>query len=427
MKKTFNLFPLLLCLFYSTAQASPPSQNDFDFLKPFNDSALVENGLELTESIAGLSLSTLLNLGIWWGVCKTPGIVSGLSGKYDPAASDTKELEALKTDVCLQLAPVATAAEVALAGHVSPWPMGFWWKPLYFAGAGMAAAVVSQTREFVPVAVFTYFASEAVSRTLASTTWVLMLRKMSVRDIRTEWYGAWEDAILSALSVVIAGGVAYKAMIHNGFSSTKGIILASVVSAAIAGALSGIIPGSIMDVDGQTKTGIGAADATHIAAVRARGVPGRMYAAATSAVVLAGGLAVKIIEIIETGTLAQSIDPSLSGVFALDGALVGSVAGMGAAAEAKVEPEKGVMVAASVITLSGFGVLLMLDRSKITSDNPFITAGVTLVPALTFAVINSLSNYAVYGYPLEQSLSETGWTQWKKFYAPLDYLSTLFN
>ncbi|WP_257287189.1 hypothetical protein, partial [Endozoicomonas sp. SESOKO2] len=113
MNKLFNLCPLLLCLLYSMAKASPPSQNDFDFLEPLNDTALVANGLELTGSIAGVSLSTLLNLGIWWGVCKTAGIVSGLSGTYDLAVSDTKELEQMKTDFCLQLAPVMTTAEVA--------------------------------------------------------------------------------------------------------------------------------------------------------------------------------------------------------------------------------------------------------------------------------------------------------------------------
>ncbi len=53
--------------------------------------------------------------------------------------------------------------------------------------------------------------------------------------------------------------------------------------------------------------------------------------------------------------------------------------------------------------------------------------GVTLVSALIFAFINSLSNYAVYGYPLEEDLSETSQTLWKKFYAPLSYLTTLFN
>ncbi|WP_252177553.1 hypothetical protein [Endozoicomonas sp. 4G] len=418
MKKSFNLFPLLLCLFYSTAQASPPSQNDFDFIKPFNHTALVANEFELTESIAGLSVSTLLNLGIWWGICKTAGVASGLSRTHDLAASDTKELEKLKTDFCLQMAPVMTTAEVALAGHVSPWPLERWWKAMYFAGAGMVAcAAVAQIRGFVPVVVLNYLVSEAVTRTISSTTWVSILRTMSARDITIEWYVAGKYTRLSALNMVTAGGVAYAAMTHEGFGLTKGI-LAAVVIAAGVGTLSGIIPESMIAVDGQTKTGVAAR-----AAARADEA---MYTVTTTVLVIAGALAVNLIKA-ETGA------PSLFEPVAIAGAFVGYQAGIGAAAEAlaetkvKVEPEIGVMVGVQAITLGGFGLSLMLVSSEKTSSNPFIQAGVTLAPALALAVINSLSNHIVYGYPLEQSLSETSWTQWKKFYAPLDYLSTLFK
>ena len=52
MVKSFNLFPLLLCLLllHSMVQASSPSQKDFGFLEPFNDTSLVESGLGLTGS-----------------------------------------------------------------------------------------------------------------------------------------------------------------------------------------------------------------------------------------------------------------------------------------------------------------------------------------------------------------------------------------
>ncbi|WP_257280334.1 hypothetical protein [Endozoicomonas sp. ISHI1] len=414
MKKSFNLFPLLLCLFYSTAQASLPPQNDFDFLEPFNNNALVANGPELTKSIAGLSVSTLLNLGIWWGVCKTAGTVTGLSNTDNLAETDTGELENSQTDFCLQLASVMTAAEVALAGQVSPWPMERWWKPLYSAGAGMAAYVaIAQTREFVPVPpVLTYFASAAVTRTIASTMSVLILRKMNARDITTEWYVAGQYPILSALSIVIAGSVAYEAMVHKGISLTRRI-LASVVSTATLVTLSRIISGLIIDVDGQTNTRVPARVTAEI-----------IYLASVTAVVSA-------VNLIGAETAAQSEAPSLSGsvasIGALVGALVGSVAGLREGAEVKDESEPGVLVGVVATALGGFGTLLMLGRSQITSNNPVIQAGVTMAPALAFAVINSFSNYAVYGYPLEQSFSETSWTQWKKFYAPLDYFSTLFK
>ncbi|WP_257280701.1 hypothetical protein [Endozoicomonas sp. ISHI1] len=394
MNKLFNLCPLLLCLLYSMAQASLTSKSDFDFLEPLNDTVLVANGLELTGSIAGVSLSTLLNLGIWWGVCKTAGVVSGLSSTHDLAESDTKELEHLKTDFCLHLAPVITAAEVALAGHVSPWPLEQrWWKPLYFAGAGMAAyAANTKSRKLIPYVVSAYLACEAVSRTAASAISALILRKMSVRDITNERYVTGEYAVLSITSGIMVGAVVYEAMIHTGFRPAK-VALASAVSAAIAGGLSGIISVSKIDVSGQTKAGAGVLTGA-IAYVSA----GDGAGAGAGALALAGALA-------GAGVGA--------GVGAAAGSLAGSLAGAGAGAGASA--------------LGGVGVLLTLGCSKITSDNPFIRAGVTLVSALTFAVVNSLSNYAVYGYPLEQSFSETGWTQWKKFYAPLDYLSTLFN
>ncbi|WP_306674525.1 hypothetical protein [Endozoicomonas sp. ISHI1] len=403
MNKLFNLCPLLLCLLYSMAKASPPSQNDFDFLEPLNDTALVANGLELTGSIAGVSLSTLLNLGIWWGVCKTAGIVSGLSSTHDLAESDTKELEQMKTDFCLQLAPMITTAEVALAGHVSPWPMEQrWWKPLYFVGAVMAAyAANTDTRALIPVAVLTYLVSEAVSRTGTSAISALILRKMSVRDIKSEWYAAGEYAILSAINGVVAGTVVYEAMIHKGSRPAK-VVLASVISAAIAGSLSGIISLSIFDVDGQMKAG----------AVALAGTGAAASAGSAAGVGALAGIGTGVLAGAGAGTIA----------FALAGARV-----TGAAAGAGVGVGALSGAFAGITALSGVGAFLMLGSSKITSNNLLIKASITLVPALTFAVINSLSNYAVYGYPLEQSFSDTGWTQWKKFYAPLDYLSTLFN
>ncbi|WOG27813.1 hypothetical protein [Endozoicomonas sp. 8E] len=415
MKNSFNLFPLVLCLLYSMAKASPFSKNDFDFLEPFNGTTLVANELELRESIAGLSLSTLLNLGIWWGVCKTAGIVSGLSNTHDLHASDTKELEKLQTDFCLQLAPVMTTAEVALAGHVSSWPLEQrWWKPLYFAGAGMAAYVANaKSRELIPVAVLTYLASEALSRTGASAISALILRKMSVRDIATEWYATGEYAILSTINGIMAGAVVYEVLIHKGLSPAK-MTFASVVSAATAGTLSGIISVLTIDLGGQTQAGAGVV----------LGV-----AAGAGAGVAASGLASAAAEA-GAGVLVGNAG---AGAGATGGASVGVIAGalIGAGAGAGARIEVGVGVAAGAIAgataLGGAGALLTSGSSKITSNNPFIKAGVTLVPALAFAIINSLSNYAVYGYPLEQGFSETRRTQWKKFYAPLDYLSTLFK
>ncbi|WP_257280336.1 hypothetical protein [Endozoicomonas sp. ISHI1] len=475
MKKLFNLFPLLLCLFYSTTRASPPSQNDFDFIKPFNDTALVANGLELAGGIAGVSVSTLLNLGIWWGVCKTAGIVTGLSETYGLAASDTKELEELKTDFCWQLAPVISTAEVALAGHVSSWPLEqHWWKLLYFAGAGMDIyGSMTETRKHIPVGVLTYLASEALSRTGASAISVPMLRKMRfVRDITTKRYVSGEYAILSVINGVMVGAVTYEALIHKGIRPAKAS-LAAVVSAAIVGALSGISSELIVDVDEQTKAGVGVGigigtGAGVLAGALAGGVAGSVsgagigagIGAGTGAGVLAGILSGAVSGSVVGAGVVAAVGVGLGGVIgALAGAEIGSSAGSGvgsgvgsgAGLGSFIGTQSGALAGAGAgivvgigsgigsgigITLGvgftatalyGVGTLLMLASSKSTSDHLCTKAGVTLVPALTFAVINSLSNYAVYGYPLEQSFSETAWTQWKKFYAPLDYLSTLFN
>ncbi|WOG27815.1 hypothetical protein [Endozoicomonas sp. 8E] len=475
MKKTFNLFPLLLCLFYSTTEASPPSQKDFDFIKPFNDTTLVANGLELAGSIAGLSLSTLLNLGIWWGVCKTAGIVTGLSDTYDLAASDTKELEELKTDFCLQLAPVITTAEVALAGHVSSWPLEqHWWKLLYFAGAGMDIYTsMTETRKHIPVGVLTYLASEALLRTGASATSVSMLRNTRLVRVTTKRYVAGEYALLSVINGVMAGAVTYEALIHKGFRPERAS-LAAVVSAAIVGALSGIGSELIADVDEQTKAGVGfgvgiGAGAGALAGALTGAAAGFVSGAGIGAGIGAGcgaGTLAGILAGVASGSVVgagvvAAVGVGLGGVTGalvgaeigsgvgsgvgsgagfgaalgslfgiLSGALAGAGVGIGARLGDGVGDDIGITVGFgfTAITLVGVGILLMsVASSKATSDDPCIKAGVTLVPALTFAVINSLSNYAVYGYPLEQSLSETVWTQWKKFNAPLDYLSILFK
>ena len=58
-------------------KASTPTQADFEFLKiPLESTTMVDNGWVLAESISVVSISTLINTGIWWGVCKAPGIAS---------------------------------------------------------------------------------------------------------------------------------------------------------------------------------------------------------------------------------------------------------------------------------------------------------------------------------------------------------------
>ena len=418
MIESFKLFPLLLCLplLHSIAQASLPSQKDFEFLEPFNDTRLVENRLELTGSIAGVSLSTLLNLGIWWGVCKTAGIVSGLASRQHLAGQDPKGLDNPKMDFCLQLAPVVTTAEVVLAGQVSPWPLErLWWKPLYFAGAGMtayAAYTVPETRKLIPVTVLTYLTSEAISRTAASASSALILREINVGDIATDGYVYGEYQALSLFTGIMAGAIIYETMIHKGFRPAKAA-LAFAVSTVIAGILSGIVSVSTIGMDNQpgAVAGAGAVIATvagSIAVVGAGVVAVVGAGAGAGAGALVGAVAGAV-----TAAVTVTVATTVTGVIAGAGSEAGIIVGAGAGAGA--------------VAVAGAGVGVGILSTRIISNNPLINVGVTMIPALSFAVVNSLSNYAVYGDPLEEGFSETARTQWKKFYAPLDYLSTLFN
>ena len=270
--------------------------------------------------------------------------------------------------------------------------------------AAYSSYAVPETRKLVPVAVLAYLASAAVSRTLASATSASILRGMDVKDIATEGYLCGEYQALSLFTGIMVGAIVYETMIHKGFEPAKAI-LAFAVSAAMAGTLSGIFSVSTIDMDGQQKIEAGAK-------ARSVAVAGSVF------VFVAGVIAVTRVEV---GV----------GVGALAGAEAGAGAGALASALALSSTRAGTLILAlaGVGTIAGAGVeiLLMPDNSKTVSKNPLIYVGVPLVAALTLAVVNSLSNYAVYGDPLEEGLSETARTQWKKFYAPLDYLSTLFN
>ena len=374
-------------------------------------------------------------------------------------------MEDPKTDFCLQLAPVVTTAEVALAGQVSPWPLEQrWWKPLYLAGVGMAAYAAyaytnPKTRQFIPVTVLAYLASEIVSRTVASATSASILRKMKVRDIETEVYVYGEYLSLSLNTGIMAGAVVCEFMIHKGFKPAK-TILALVVSAAIAGTLSGIFSVLTIDMNDQTKiiaeAGTGSrARAVAVAVAGAIAGAGAVAGAITGAIpigvagaiigtkaiagtgslarILAGaeiGSLARILAGAGIGSLAGALTGALTGSITITLASTGALAGTGAGAQTQfgtgVLTEAGAL-AAGALTGALTGALFVWGNSKTVSNNLLIYVSAPLVAALTVAVINSFSNYAVYGDPLEEGLSETAWTQWKKFYAPLDYLSTLFH
>ncbi|WP_422138138.1 hypothetical protein [Endozoicomonas sp. ALC020] len=91
--------------------------------------------------------------------------------------------------------------------------------------------------------------------------------------------------------------------------------------------------------------------------------------------------------------------------------------------------EDEVLLGAMAGAGTGLTVLIILFKQSLELDSNHLlrNIAITLYPALTIVLINGISNYAVYGYSLEDTLTETTRNQWKKFHAPLDYLYTLFN
>ena len=166
-----------------------------------------------------------------------------------------------------------------------------------------------KTRKLIPVAVLTYLASEAVSRTVASAASASILRKMQVRDIETKGYVYGEYLILSLFTGVMAGVVICEAMVHQGFRPAK-TALAFAIGTTISGTLSGIISVLTIDLDDQQKV-------VAIAGAGAVAVVGVVFASLDLAVAGAGAF-----------TGAKSL--VLTGSLALAGAGAGAGVGAGA-------------------------------------------------------------------------------------------------
>ena len=459
MKTSFKLFPLFWCLsLHSMAQTNHTLQKVFEFPEPLNDTAPVENWLELTESLAGISLTTLLNLGIWWGVCKTAGIVSGLSNEHRPNDEGRENVDILKADFCLQLAPIITTAEVALVSR-SPRPLEQnWWKPVYIAAAGLCASEAYSWPErlmIVPSFALSWLAYEAGLKIVASTASASIPGEKHARDIEIERYVNKEDITLPTVDGILAGALTYQVMAYKSFNPAEAA-LASVVNAAIVGTFSGITSMSITDMGDQWKARIAAGAGAGAGAVAVAGA-----GAGAGAVVVVVVAAIAIAEAItiagtEAGAVVRAAvsTGAIIGAGAVTGAVLVAVGGArpGGARPAGVEsitktsaishitifitvkaigPIIKAVTKETLLTLLTIGggttILLAVLNSEEASNNPLITASITWALALLFTVTNGFSNYAAYGYPLEESLSEAAWNQWKKFYAPLEYFSILFN
>ncbi|WP_187300064.1 hypothetical protein [Endozoicomonas montiporae] len=411
MKSPFKLFPLLFCLIAvcSLARGDLSKQDDFTFLEYYKkNTTAVESGLELLDSVAGVSLSTLVSMGIWHGVCQTPGIVSGLARRFRLNSNDEEDLAELRNHFCLQLTHVMTTTEVMLAGHVSPWPLEqTWWQPLRLAGA-VTVAYLKRNEKLS--AILTYFAAEAGARTVGSTVSSLMLRQTGSTSITPFQYDYQQYRMLSVVTGLMVGGILYEALIKRGFSNVEAA-LAFMISASKTGLISAEASTSMLGMNDRlinlTKSNV-------VIEILAR--------AAILALFLGGAGAEAIVAV---GTVAGSFAGAATGAVAA--VLTGVLAADLAVDSAGAEPKPKTIFLAELITVTGALAVANTVNWKINSNNLAVRASYTLALALSFALLNSLSNYAIYGDPIEYSLSETAKTQWKKFYVPLDYFSTLFN
>jgi hypothetical protein len=382
-------------------KATQPTQEDFAFLDHYNNASVVESGMELLASAVGVSITTLVNQGLWYGVCKTPEIISGLASRYKLDSHETEDMEKLKTDFCLQLSYVIATSEVALAGHVAPWPIEqVWWQPLRFAGVGIYAYrkhTDSKNTVTAPVAALTYLVVEASMRTAGSTVSSLLLRKTNDKSIIPFNYTYQQYTDLSTITGLVLGDIIYRASIRRGLKPPC-VAFAFITSALITTIILTEVSTSLLNTDELEPD-----DALTQNQARA------------------------------TNTILAGITTSCIAGFATavkPGAIAGTVAVVplaGMVGESTTTISDILIIGLAIGLTSGFVYSLITSNSKTASNNPVIEASVTVGSALSFALLNSLANYFIYGNPIEESISETGQTLWKKFYAPLDYLTTVFN
>ena len=402
MKTPYKLFHLLSSLLFvcSIAHSGIPPKEEFDFLNRYKNASLVEDGLGLLNSTAALTLSTAMNTGLWYGICLTPVFVSSLARQFKMVGQEQEKLHNYKKDFCTKLAPVIATTDTVLAGNVSPWPLEKgWWQTVRFAGAGLFAFANyhQNNRVNMPFWILGYFSVEATARSLAGAVSTQYLRSQGISAINPLHYTYGEYTILSFISGLIVGSIAYETMIAKGFTPAKASFVYAIF-ASLTGTLLAMMSMSTLDLD-NWLIAVVVAGAVAGAVARARARARAEVVAVDVAVAVAEAVAV-----VGAGAGAGVGVGGVAGAVALAGALAGAgaVAGAGAGAGALITPYS-------------------------STSSKIMTSAAIALPALVLALINSFSKYAVYGFPLEESLSETAWNPWKKIYAPLDYLATLLD
>ncbi|WP_422134005.1 hypothetical protein [Endozoicomonas sp. ALD040] len=405
MKTSGQLTTLFSCLLFlcSVAHSGISREEQFKLLSHYSNTSLVEDSLKLATSSSGLAISTVINYGLWYGICKSPEVVSALAGRFDLSGTEQNELQEVKSSFCNQLAAVITSTEVALAGHVSPWHLKHpWWQTLRYAGTAYSgyAAYTNRNPYLIPIVAAGYFTHEVVARRVAGATAIRSLRYQDRSTTQPLDYAQSEYSMLSAVAGMMVGSIVYDMMIARDVSRAKAIF-AYIISHVLVEGLSTINPLSKYNSNGVasvwTEAGADVLAGTGVGALAgswATAISGGVRVAHTSD--LLPSAAIVVYTAILVSPYSRGRDT-----------IVGMVGGLMA----------GNLVLA----------LLSHQRSALDSGHLLKNVALTLAPALTLALINGFSNNAIYGYSLEESFNETVRNQWKKFHAPLDYLYTLFN
>ena len=407
MKTAFRLFPFLLCLWLlsSSTQVKATQQSDFDFLAHYKNDSLVEDSLALAESSAGLLFSTLVNLGLWYGACKTIGLVSGLSHGFETPGAVMQTPEAPRGDFCLQLSWGIVLAELALAGSDSPWPHEqVWWQSMRMLGMGFAAYggyAVHNSFWAMPVATLQYLAVEAGSHRVGSAVLTRVLRMTDNMDIDPAHYDfAQYRALFSTIGLMV-GLIFYEASIKGGLNSGWTRIVFT---------LSTFI----------TTTGL-MTRATSQANMNARLEAEPSVNAAMVSGVLTGAAALAMSLVLTGVTTATRTSITVIAIVS-SGAVTEGVAGINGLNTTETKISTVIIYPVVVIAAVETGQLLTrLVNIKTASDSSIITTtAYGLASAFVFTLASGLSGYLVYGNALEKSLAEIARGQLTKLY----YFST---
>ncbi len=408
MKISGQLTALFSCLLFlcSVAHSGLSKEEQFKLLSHYSNTSLVEDSLKLATSSSGLAISTVINYGFWYGICKSPEVVSALAGRFDLSCTEQNELQEVKSSFCNQLAAVITSTEVALAGHVSSWPLKQpWWQTLRYAGTAYSgyAAYTNSNPYLMPIVTASYFTHEVVARTVAGATAIRSSRYQDRSTTHPLDYAESEYSMLSSVAAMTVGSIVYDMMIARDGSHAKAIF-GYIISHALVEGLSAISPLSRYNSNCDDSVWTEAEAGADVLAGTGVGALAGSWATAISGGVRAAHISKDLLPSIAMVVYtAILISPCTRGRDITDGMVGGLMAGN--------------------LVLA----LLSHQRSALDSGHLLKNVALTLAPALTLALINGFSNNAVYGYSLEESFTETVRNQWKKFHNPLDYLCTLFN